>query len=64
MTFSAIPFQDREAAENLAATFGIRGIPALIIIDKDGKVLTKEGRELVNKNKTDTSQLVVALNAL
>jgi len=38
------------AANALAKKYGIRGIPALIIVSPDGKTITKNGREDVFKN--------------
>ena len=32
------------AVEALKSHFGIRGIPALIVVDKNGDVITKDGR--------------------
>ena len=37
-------------ANDLAKKFGIRGIPALVIVSKDGKTITKNGRGDVSGN--------------
>ena len=33
-------------------TFKVQGIPSLIILDADGKLITKDGREAVSKDPT------------
>lgn len=52
MPWMALPYPDRETASRLAGKFGIRGIPSLIIVDGDGKVVTKEGRSEVMNDPT------------
>merc|ERR1712078_928766 len=44
MPWLALDFEDRQRKAQLSSMFGVRGIPALIIVDKDGSVITKEGR--------------------
>ena len=39
-----------EHANALAKKFEVRGIPALIIVSKDGTTITKNGREGVSSN--------------
>ena len=43
MEWPAIPF-DSPLRQELGAKYGIRGIPSLIIIDDQGKLITKDGR--------------------
>ena len=43
MPWVAVPHRGPISAA-LSQTYGVRGIPALIIIDEDGKVLSKNGR--------------------
>ncbi|KAG6398795.1 hypothetical protein SASPL_140265 [Salvia splendens] len=49
MPWLAIPFSDSEAREKLDALFTVSGIPHLVILDKDGKVLTNEGVEVIQE---------------
>merc|ERR1712185_371296 len=44
MPWLALDFEDRKRKAQLSNMFGVRGIPALVIIDTDGSVITKEGR--------------------
>lgn len=37
------------ACQKLGASFGVSGIPALLVFDKTGKLVTKEGRQGVLK---------------
>jgi nucleoredoxin len=46
----ALDFEDRKRKAQLSSMFGVRGIPALVIIDKDGSVITKEGRGAVSSD--------------
>mmetsp|Transcript_7246 Transcript_7246/g.21392 ORF Transcript_7246/g.21392 Transcript_7246/m.21392 type:complete len:5155 (-) Transcript_7246:1654-17118(-) len=50
MPWLAIPFAEREIKSRLGTRFGIRGIPALILLHRNGGVLTKEGRSTVLKD--------------
>ena len=43
MPWSAISF-DPQMSQELRSTFGVNGIPALVVISKDGKLITKDGR--------------------
>ncbi|KAL1539357.1 protein-disulfide reductase [Salvia divinorum] len=49
MPWFAIPFSDSETREQLDALFVVSGIPHLVILDKDGKVLTNEGVEVIQE---------------
>lgn len=49
MPWLAIPFSDSEAREKLDALFTVSGIPHLVILDQDGKVLTNEGVEVIQE---------------
>merc|ERR1711904_496355 len=44
MPWLALDFEDRKRKTQLSNMFGVRGIPAVVIVDKDGSVITKEGR--------------------
>lgn len=47
MPFASIPFENRQAKEKLSAKFGVSGIPMLVVLDTDGSVMSKKGRNLV-----------------
>jgi len=49
--WKAIPYADEDRRQALGETFGVRGIPALIVIGPDGKIITKEGRADITKSK-------------
>ena len=54
MPWLAVPFGERSVAENLNAKFGIRGIPALIVLDaSNGKVISDDGRRDVMQYKNE-----------
>lgn len=42
MPWLAVPFDDQETIKKLSKKYGVNGIPCLIIIDKDGKVLNDD----------------------
>jgi nucleoredoxin len=50
MPWLALDFEDRKRKAQLSNMFGVRGIPALVIIDEDGSVITKEGRGAVSSD--------------
>merc|ERR1712232_244234 len=52
MPWLAMPFENREKKNELSKKFKISGIPALIIVDADGKTITKDGREAVSSDPT------------
>lgn len=47
MPWLALPFDDRKTKEKLSKMFKVSGIPTLVIMDADGKVITKDGRSAV-----------------
>ncbi|KAM6589301.1 hypothetical protein CsatA_011906 [Cannabis sativa] len=47
MPWLAIPFSDTDTIDRLNDSFDIMGIPDLIIIDSDGKILTENGISVV-----------------
>jgi len=51
MPWVAVKFDDEEARSQIGEKFGIQGIPALIVLGKDGKVITTDGRTPVTKEK-------------
>jgi len=50
MPWLALPFSAREAKKKLSKTFGVKGIPALIILDGKGDVITTGGRAAVGED--------------
>merc|ERR1711985_14269 len=50
MPWLALDFEDRKRKAQLSSMFGVRGIPALIIVDKDGSVITTEGRAALSSD--------------
>jgi nucleoredoxin len=49
MKWPAIPY-DSEKRRELSGRFNIRGIPALVIIDDQGNLITDQGRRELGKN--------------
>ena len=52
MPWYALPY-GTEKKESLSKLYGVRGIPSLVIIDKDGKTVTKNGRGDVSGKGAD-----------
>jgi len=48
----ALDFADRKRKGQLSDMFGVKGIPSFVIIDKDGSVITKDGRSAVSGDPT------------
>jgi nucleoredoxin len=48
----ALDFSDRKRKEQLSQLFGVEGIPSLVIVDKDGSVITKDGRGAITADTT------------
>jgi len=46
----ALDYSNRKEKEQLSNLFGIRGIPSLVIVDKDGSIITKDGRAAVSSD--------------
>jgi nucleoredoxin len=46
----ALDYSNRKEKEQLSNLFGVRGIPSLVIIDKDGSTITKDGRAAVSSD--------------
>ena len=54
MPWSAVDFSARDIKDKLAAKFGVRGIPCLVLLDaQTGELLTKNGRKLVTLYGSD-----------
>jgi nucleoredoxin len=48
----ALDFSDRKRKEQLSSHFKVEGIPSFVILDKDGSVITKDGRAAVSADPT------------
>ena len=48
----ALPYEDRERKAALSKQFKVQGIPTLVILDKDGSVITTKGRGAVSEDPT------------
>lgn len=46
----ALPFDNRQAKNDLSAKYEIRGIPSLVVVGPDGQVITKKARDMVMKD--------------
>ncbi|EYU22493.1 hypothetical protein ABFS82_05G016100 [Erythranthe guttata] len=53
MPWLAIPFSDSDTREKLNELFGVSGIPHLVILNEDGKILTSEGVQVIVENGSD-----------
>jgi len=51
MPWKAVSYEKEEFRTAIAEKFGIRGIPALIVLNSEGKVISKDGRVEVMKSK-------------
>lgn len=49
MPWLSIPFSDSETNQRLNELFKVRGIPHLVVLDANGKVLTNDGVRLVSE---------------
>merc|ERR1711971_520602 len=52
MPWLALDSKLRDEKDELSNHFGIEGIPSLIIVDKDGSVINKEGRTALSSDPT------------
>ena len=57
MTFLAVPFEERATIQALSTKFGVTGIPMLVFVDAEGKVITLEGRSVVANSRGDVDTL-------
>jgi len=48
MPWLALPYVERERKSTLSSKFKVSGIPTLVILDKNGSVITKDGRSQVD----------------
>lgn len=50
--WAALPYANRDLKAQLSKKFKVQGIPSFVILDADGKVITKDGREAISKDPT------------
>jgi len=50
MPWLALPFSERDLKGKLSSKFKVRGIPTLVILDSNGKLITADGREAVSED--------------
>ena len=53
MPWPAVDYKDEAVRGNLFNTFGVRGIPALILVDKEGKAVVTNGVDKVRTQGAD-----------
>jgi nucleoredoxin len=66
MPWTAIPYDKRDIAQQLGTAFSVRGIPALIILNKDGGkpyVVSTNGRSDVTSSKLSISNALALWNS-
>ena len=49
MPWKSLPFNNSQS-EELSDFFSVSGIPTLVLVDYEGNILTKSGKELIEKN--------------
>ncbi|XP_050119098.1 probable nucleoredoxin 1 [Malus sylvestris] len=54
MPWLAIPFSDSDARDSVDGLFKVRGIPHLVILGEDGKVLSDDGVEILQEYGVDS----------
>mmetsp|Transcript_106432 Transcript_106432/g.227284 ORF Transcript_106432/g.227284 Transcript_106432/m.227284 type:complete len:428 (+) Transcript_106432:113-1396(+) len=52
MPWLAVPYSDRARKDALSKRFKVQGIPSVVVLDADGKVITKDGREAISSDCT------------
>jgi nucleoredoxin len=52
MPWKAVPFANKDVKQALDKKFKVQGIPTLVIVDGDGKLINKDGRAAVSKDPT------------
>jgi nucleoredoxin len=52
MPWKALPFADRDRKAELSKKYKVSGIPSVVILDGEGKVITKDGRAAISNDPT------------
>ena len=47
MPFASLPYSERDTKGKLSSKYGVSGIPTLVVLDTDGTLMSKKGRNLV-----------------
>ncbi len=55
MKWPAVPF-DSQKREELGAKFGVSGIPALVIVDSEGNLISAQGRREISQDAREAIQ--------
>merc|ERR1712003_611710 len=48
--WAGLPYANRDLKAQLSKKFKVQGIPSFVILDAEGKVITKDGREAISKD--------------
>ncbi|KAI9914522.1 hypothetical protein PsorP6_008131 [Peronosclerospora sorghi] len=57
MTFLALPFDEREINKALSTKFGVTGIPMLVFVDGENKLITVDGRNIAANSRGDVEKV-------
>ena len=55
MPWVGLPFGESAAKDALSKRYSVRGIPMLVLLRKDGSVISTEGRALVTHDATPSA---------
>lgn len=55
MPWTALPFSERAQKAQLSGRYGVQGIPTLVVLNKDGSVISKDGRAELSADPTGAS---------
>jgi nucleoredoxin len=61
MPFQALPYEKRDLKAELFAKYGLSTIPALVFLNEQGEVITKDGRSMVNDSRGNVEKLYTQL---
>ena len=61
MPWFALPYENTHVNEELEKKYRVEGIPTLVIVDKNGEILKKDGREDVQTKGQDALEIFRAL---
>lgn len=57
MSFLALPYEERSTLQAISSKHSVKGIPMLIFLDEEGRLLTSDGRSLVADSSGDVNKL-------
>jgi len=64
MPWYALPHAEREKKAELSKTYGIQGIPSLLIFDGDGNFVMEQGVQVFAKSGASFENTLLALTAI